>query len=884
MAVNFPSNPTNGQTITVSGITYAYDSTQGVWSDSPQGLTQAIDALTDVDTSTVAPTNGQILQWNSTDSEWQPADSSAGVTVYATIDDLPLSGVAEGSMALVDSTDKLYIFSDAGWYSITLVNTTPSISGVNATYTLATDGTATVVTVTATDAEGIPLTYSIVSDTSGNIATVTQGTGANTNQWTITPSTNTADAGSFTLVFRASDGTNIASASSTFELQFAIVNSNYTTALITSVGANNAVNNSFTDSSSNSHTITANGNVTQNTFSPYRHGGYSVLLDSNTAYLRTPTDARYDIGGTGDWSYEAWVYVPTSHTFANYARAFGMGPFYNDSKSFGVFLSDADSSDKMAVYWHDGSIGRKLTSTTAFDKGKWNHIAVCRTGNDIALYYNGTRIAHNSSYTASISTGNTYLFSGGTGNGTEGFNGYIRDVHFVNGSHDYDASSASLTVPTEKISAITNTKYLGSQEPYINDNSTHDVAITTSGTVTTEPFGPYEHDGYSTGSNGGSMYFDGNDSLSLPQTSLDLGSDDFCVEAWAYTTSTSNQCIVGSYRYADGVGAWNLNINYNSKKIRFFIRHSGGSVIDGLFESGTFPTNQWVHVAVTRDGSNLRAFINGTQAGSTNTSIGSNTIDNAQTNYYVGVATDSQIYWQGYISDVRVVKGSSVYTSAFTPPTAPLTAITNTSLLLNGTDAGIIDKSQSVKTVTLDGSAKSSTTQTKYLTSSMSFAAQTDFLKVELPSTLGTGDFTIEWWAYFTNINPGGTNYRAILDMRHSGDTTNLWLQQSGDGSWLYYPNYPTTGFTSSTFSNNTWYHIAIARENGTIRFYVDGSLTGSGSDSFDYDSVFLTLNHYSTSSRRWTGYASDLRVTKGLARYTAADETANIPSAALGG
>ena len=61
MAVNFPSNPTNGQTITVSGITYAYDSTQGVWSDNPQGLTQAIDALTDVDTSTTAPTNGQIL-------------------------------------------------------------------------------------------------------------------------------------------------------------------------------------------------------------------------------------------------------------------------------------------------------------------------------------------------------------------------------------------------------------------------------------------------------------------------------------------------------------------------------------------------------------------------------------------------------------------------------------------------------------------------------------------------------------------------------------------------------------------------------------------------------------------------------------------------------
>ena len=70
MAVNFPSNPTNGQTITVSGITYAYDSTQGVWSDNPQGLTQAIDALTDVDTATNASSTGDLLQWNGTN--WVP--------------------------------------------------------------------------------------------------------------------------------------------------------------------------------------------------------------------------------------------------------------------------------------------------------------------------------------------------------------------------------------------------------------------------------------------------------------------------------------------------------------------------------------------------------------------------------------------------------------------------------------------------------------------------------------------------------------------------------------------------------------------------------------------------------------------------------------------
>ena len=145
----------------------------------------------------------------------------------------------------------MYIWNGTGWYNIALINTNPSISGASATYDLAADGTATAVTITATDPEGLPITYSIASDTSGDVATVAQGTGSSTNVFTITPSTNTANAGTFSLTFRASDGVNIATAVSSFTLQFSIQNSNYTTALITSVGANNAVNNSFDDASTN---------------------------------------------------------------------------------------------------------------------------------------------------------------------------------------------------------------------------------------------------------------------------------------------------------------------------------------------------------------------------------------------------------------------------------------------------------------------------------------------------------------------------------------------------------------------------------------------------------------------------------------------------------
>lgn len=838
-AYNFPNSPSDGDTVTSNGITYTYSSSKTRWDGA--------------------------------------AASGSSTTVYATIDDLPLSGASTGDQAYVSGNNRLYIWNGTGWYNIALINTTPSISGASASYNLASDGTATTVTITATDPEGIPITYSIASDTSGNIATVSQGTGSNTNVFTITPSTNTANGGTFSLTFRASDGVNIATAVSSFTLQFAIENSNYTTALITSVGANNAVNNSFDDASTNNHTITDNGNVTQNTFSPYRHAGYSTYFDGDGDYL-TSNAAATLYGHTGAFTIEAWIFPTVINQYANPIFNYGnSGSTGNDHFNF-----ELSGSGVLQLRW-DQAYPVTATAASLTPLFTWSHVAVTRdSSNNVSLWINGVENATGTKSGALPTAGTNRTIIGSQsyseGTASRSFEGYISDLRVVKGTAVY---TSAFTSPSERLSAITNTSLLTCHLPYIADGSTNSHAITVSGNTKTEPFSPFDHTGYTASNNGGSMYFDGNDSLSLPQTSLDLGSDDFCVEAWAYTTSTSNQCIVGSYRYADGVGAWNLNINYNSKKIRFFIRHSGGSVVDGQFESGTFPTNQWVHVAVTRDGSNLRAFINGTQAGSTNTSIGSNTIDNAQTNYYVGVATDSQIYWQGYISDVRVVKGSSVYTSAFTPPTAPLTAVTNTSLLINGTDAGIIDKSQSVKTVTLNGDVKSSTTQAKYLSSSMYFDGTGDSISLSAAQgfDLGTGDFTIEGWLYVTQYGSSnyvlGQNYFSSV-VQITPTTKYLQFYSSVAGAYLI------TG--STAISENQWVHFALVREGNAFKIYIDGqldvSVTSSADAGFNSTSP-LTIFAWNNGASTITGYLSDFRFTKGLARYTS---NFTVPSAALQG
>jgi hypothetical protein len=857
MAVNFPSNPTNGQTITASGITYAYDSTQGVWSDSPQGLTQAIDALTDVDTSTSAPTNGQTLQWNSTDSEWQPADSSAGVTVYATIDDLPLSGVVEGSMALVDSTDKLYIFSDAGWYSISIVNTTPSISGVSATYTLSTNGTATTVTITATDPEGIPITYSIVSDTSGNIATVSQGTGSNTNVFTITPSTNSANAGTFSLTFRASDGVNIATAVSSFTLVFSIQNSNYTTALITSVGANNAVNNSFDDASTNNHTITANGNVTQGTFSPYRHGGYSTYFDGNDRLSLPQTSLNL---GSNDFCVEAWVYT----TATSQQAIAGSLVFSNGTGSWLLTVNYNNNKIRFFMRYGGGSIQDAQFEAGTFPTNQWVHVAVTRDGANLRAFINGTQAGTTNTVLGSNAIDNalTNYFIGDNLDGNTYWNGYITDFRVVGGDAVY---TSAFTPPDERLSAITGTKLLACHLPYIADGSTNSHAITVNGNTKTEPFSPYDRNAYTASDNGGSMYFDGSgDRLDVPDTGA-LDQTAFTIGVWFRATGSN---VIGLFDSAPStVGTFR---NYSSNVIQD--QGNGGVTF-------SHTPNTWNWLCVVKNGTSFEVFVNDVSQG---TASCASTL--AETSLDIGqINAGGDGNFVGYMSDF-VIKTTA---SQITVPASPLSSDANTALLLPFTDAGIIDKSQSVKTITLNGDVKSSTTQSKFLASSMYFDGTGDYITMT-PSDLfafRTGDFTIEGWAYITATGDKGLFQQGISNFPAT-NTNSVALQFTNAGpansEWAIYAG---DAYHESTvnYALNQWYHFAVVRASSVTKLYINGTEALSVSDSVDYTGTYFGVGsiYGAANAQCFTGYMSDFRVTKGLARYTS---NFTVPSAALEG
>ena len=153
------------------------------------------------------------------------AAQKSNMRVYETLADLPATSTSKGNTAFVKATNKLYIWNGVGWYLVAEVtNASPSsITGVNSTYDLATDGTATTITAVATDPEGMALTWSS-SVTAGSL----NGTTVSNvdNVFTVTP--HASNATTFTLTFSVTDGVNSAvSYPSSFTLSFGPAASSY---------------------------------------------------------------------------------------------------------------------------------------------------------------------------------------------------------------------------------------------------------------------------------------------------------------------------------------------------------------------------------------------------------------------------------------------------------------------------------------------------------------------------------------------------------------------------------------------------------------------------------------------------------------------------------
>ena len=815
------------------------------------------------------------------------AGVGGSVTTYSTPANLPTSGNEAGDQAFVSSNNRLYIWNGSGWYNIALVNTNPSFSSSpDSAYALNTDGSSTTITLVATDPEGLDITYTTTTDAGfDGLATVSN----DSSVFTITPrSEDSATTTSGNLTFKASDGVNLASTISQFTLTFitGIENSAHTAVLAKATG-NAGTNTTFTDGSTNSHTITTVGNAHSSSFVPHHPGGYSAYLPTNTSYLRTNNgtdNSDFNIGGTGNWSYEAWVYVPTQ-TFPSYPRLIGLGPYYNDHSSFGIMAKDPDVSNYMTVYWTDGDgQSRKLSSTKVLEFDKWIHVAVCRSGNSIGLFYNGERIASNDSYTASLSGGNTYAFVGHTGNSTEGAVFYAKDVRFINGTHPYDASADTITVPTEQLTATTNTKLLACKLPYITDASASNHTITLNGNISIERYGPYDYISYSAASHGSSVSLDGSgDKLTIPADS-ELAADNgaFTFEAWIYPTAFTSYDMIASMGTHNSAFNYTLFVHNTSQHLMFEAGAGtwGSTTYTSSVDDGIVRLNQWQHIAVVYDSGNLTIYRNGKVA---LYQASASTAQGHTGTFALGDWMNTSSYpFTGYIAEARIVQ-SAVYSNntAFTPPTAPLTAITNTGMLLTASP-NVYNAAGLSNSIKLYGNTQSSTTQTKNASSSMYFDGSGDYAAIEdNPVFADTDVFTAECWVYPT----GSPSQPIIFGQWTSPQSWGILLSNDSNryARLIFHDGGYRDTTTSTQLTLNAWSHLALVKDGSTAKLYVNGSLAGTrtGLGTLTGGDNTLSIGANASGQYGFQGYIEDARFTPGLARYT---DTFTPPTSELEG
>jgi hypothetical protein len=644
-------------------------------------------------------------------------------------------------------------------------------------------------------------------------------------------------------------------------------NFEYTTLLLPGNGTNGAQNNTFLDSSTNNFTITRNGNTTQGTFSPFSQTGWGNYFDGTGDYLSISSNANLN-ASNGDFTVEGWVYQTVRNT--NSCTFFSLR---NADDS--TFADPGINNDGKLQCWNSsGAFGSASTATVSLFQ--WTHVAFVRSSNVLYYYINGTQSG--STTMTNTWSGTTPKIGGQGWNSAFMFNGYISNFRYTKSA----VYTTNFTPSTTPLAAITNTQVLTCQSNRFIDNSANAYAIIRNGDVSVQAFSPFNPTAaWSAATYGGSGYFDGSgDYLSVADNAAwNMGSGDFTAECWIYPTSFANEAmIMGQWSGATGGTTLNWALMFDSGSagyLRLITSSNGSSVLFDLSTS-TFALslNTWQHIAAVRNGNTYTIYVNGvSRATTTNASA----LYDATNVFTIGAeSTTPSQYFQGYMSDVRVVKGTAVYTAAFTPPTAPLTAITNTQLLTNFTNAGILDATSKNNLETV-GNAQISTTQSKFGGSSMYFDGTGDWLlgPASQNLALGTGDFTVEAWIYVTTFTTT-TGFQAIFSNRNSTTTQasfDFGIRNSDKYLYFYNRNTDVSTFSTAGLSGvNTWIHVAIARVGSTITFYINGTASGTVSvstNSFGSNNVIYVGSNFNATPDIFNGYIDDLRVTKGVARYT---------------
>jgi hypothetical protein len=379
------------------------------------------------------------------------------------------------------------------------------------------------------------------------------------------------------------------------------------------------------------------------------------------------------------------------------------------------------------------------------------------------------------------------------------------------------------------------------------------------------------------------------DYINSSKSSVALGSGNFTIELWVMVLSTSNiQTFYDERPTGTASNAGKAGIALGSGTVNYYT--AGGLVITGT----AITPGTWNHIAVSRSGTSTRLFINGIQAGSTytDTQTYTSSVNRPMLGGDGNVPAAANYQLNGFLSNVRVVVGTALYTTTFTPPTSPLTAIPGTTFLACQSNR-FLDICNAVAP-TVGGSPIVSpnspfNTPTAYSESlnggSTYFNGSTpDYLLVAASNShsISGTNYTIEYWMYGTNLLPGG-GYDTIN--KNDSGVYGYTFRIDSNQKMGYYNDGGVLITSTTTIANNQWYHIAATDDGTRTRLFINGVLEANGASPAsipnDTGDLYIGVRQFGLGFP-YTGYLSNMRIVK-EALYTKSFSSPQYPLNANG-
>ncbi len=397
-------------------------------------------------------------------------------------------------------------------------------------------------------------------------------------------------------------------------------------------------------------------------------------------------------------------------------------------------------------------------------------------------------------------------------------------------------------------------------------------------------------------------------------SAFSFGTDNFTVEFWLRQNNTPQSGARVFQTTENNDVSSGVDIYYPTNSNSLVAKVSDAASNSVVLSLGATDTSIWNHYALVRQNNTFTTYRNGIRVAAENRSLN---LAPSSGNVVIGgnVSLGSNRSVNAYMDDIRITKASR-YTGDFTPPVFQVVSIgppvsstptatptntptigftatpTPTPTITPSTGSAVLDPLwSSVKLrMPLDGSNNStsmldvSNSPATFTNNANSILLKTDIVQygqssARLPGTnaayasstnnkflIGTSDFTLELWAYRTS----STFDRGIIHLR-SGFSTYAGIAigvNQTPGNWgIYAGGSERAGSIAAT--QNVWTHLAVTRQSGIVKFWVDGVQSISLTDNTNYSTTnSIYIGQWYDDMYAFNGYVDDIRLTIGTSRY----------------